>query len=181
MKNGYLNLIIGPMFSGKTTYLIDIYNKNLDKKILTINYAFDKRYSENMLSSHDKKEIPCIFCESLYQVNEDEIERSDIILINEGQFFSDIYEKVQHWVDNLKKNIHIAALDGDFKRKPFGNFLDLICISDKVTKLYANCSMCKINNALFSHRISNEKEKIVIGGNNKYIPLCRNCYLIKNN
>ena len=101
-------------------------------------------------------------------------------MINEGQFFPDVYSEVKKWVDNHKKKIYIAALDGDFNREPFGNFLNLISISDEIKKLRANCQNCDLNKAPFSHRTSSEKEKIVIGGSNKYIPLCRNCYLKEN-
>lgn len=187
MKNGYLELILGPMFSGKTSYLIDKYNTLKNKydkhniNILVINFELDKRYSDSCLVNHDNISIPCIFCKELKEIDKDRLEKADVILINEGQFFSDIYNEVKNWVDNYKKKIYIAALDGDFNREPFGNFLNLISISDEIKKLRANCQNCNLNNASFSHRTSSEKDKIVIGGSNKYIPLCRNCYLKENN
>ena len=187
MKNGYLRLIIGPMFSGKTSHLINVYhnfsNKYADQNIniLVINYDLDKRYSDNSLSNHDGVCIPCTFCKELNDIDEKSVEEAHIILINEGQFFIDIYDKVKHWVDILKKKVYVAALDGDFKREPFGKFLHLIPICDEIVKLSSKCNNCDLNNALFSYRTSDEKDKIVIGGNNKYIPLCRNCYLSKHN
>ena len=186
MKNGYLELIVGPMFSGKTSYLIDTYNKFKNKyqkkniNILVINYELDKRYSDNCLVNHDNISIPCIFCKELKEIDNDTLDKAHIILINEGQFFPDVYSEVKNWVDNYKKKIYIAALDGDFNREPFGNFLNLISICDDIKKLRANCQTCHLNKASFSHRTSSEKEKIVIGGSNKYIPLCRNCYLTEN-
>jgi thymidine kinase len=187
MNNGYLELIIGPMFSGKTSYLIDKYHTFTDKydnhniNILVINYELDKRYSDSCLVNHNNKSIPCIFCKELKEIDNDTLDRSHVILINEGQFFPDIYSEVKNWVDHYKKKIYIAALDGDFNREPFGNFLNLISISDDVKKLRANCHNCTFNKASFSHRISDETDKIVIGGSNKYIPLCRNCYISVNN
>lgn len=176
-ENGYLEVIMGPMFSGKTTKLIEIYEKCIEKniKVCALNFMLDKRYSNTMIASHDNKTIPCTFVTELKDVS---IQADvDVILINEGQFFPDINHYVQYWVEELHKQVYIAALDGDFKRKPFGEFLNLLPLCDHVTKLQASCNLCKTNPAIFSHRISDEKEQVVIGGNNKYIPLCRKCYL----
>ena len=75
MQTGYLELIVGPMFSGKTTRLIEIYNKYQQKNVIAINYSQDTRYSDTMLSSHDKKMIPCLFADNLNSV----LEHPDII------------------------------------------------------------------------------------------------------
>ncbi len=181
-NHGYLEIVLGPMFSGKTTNLIEIYQECCEKNInvSAINYMFDKRYSNTMISSHDNKKIPCTFVTSLKDFalqKEDSLNNIEVILINEGQFFPDINHYVQYWVEELHKKVFIAALDGDFQRKPFGEFLNLLPLCDRFTKLRANCNNCKSTNAIFSHRISDEKEQVVIGGNNKYIPLCRKCYL----
>lgn len=177
MSQGYLELILGPMFSGKTTRLIEIYNKYIrsSQKVAVINYVQDTRYNENMLSSHDRKMIPCIFAENLSTIiNTQEVLEADIILINEGQFFEDIFESVKILVENKNKKVYICGLDGDFKRKSFGTLLTLIPICDNITKLHSNCNSC-CNEAIFSHRITDEKELVVIGSSN-YIPLCRICY-----
>ena len=87
MKNGYLELILGPMFSGKTSYLIDIHNKfkskyeNENINILVINYELDKRYSDSCLVNHDNISIPCIFCKELKEIDNDTLEKAHIILI----------------------------------------------------------------------------------------------------
>ena len=190
--NGYLELIIGPMFSGKTSKLIELYNlqkyhnSNLCS-IAVINYQQDTRYSKTKLSSHDRLEVPCIFCENLYDVLEsDEISSSKLILINEGQFFPDLYEATIELVEKQNKHVYIAGLDGDFRRQPFGDILKLVPISDKVTKLRSQCmnligiekTACK-ENAIFSYRINENKDQIHIGSSDSYMPLCRNCYLLK--
>ena len=71
-------------------------------------------------------------------------------------------------------HVYICGLDGDFKRKPFGNWLDLIPLCDKVTKLTAYCKLCKKRDAIFSHRLGYEESQTVIGNN--YMSLCRECY-----
>jgi thymidine kinase len=103
------------------------------------------------------------------------LKNSDVILINEGQFFSDLYEVV---VDMLNKNkrVYICGLDGDFERKKFGSVLDLIPLCDKVTKLTSLCSSCKDGTpGIFSMRLTNETEQTIVGSDN-YIPVCRKCY-----
>lgn len=173
---GYLELILGPMFSGKTTRLIQHYKayKFIEKKIVVINYSMDTRYSETALSSHDRVEIPCVFTSTLS--NKSLWIDADVILINEGQFFSDLVPTVIEMVDTHNKKVHICGLDGDFRRQRFGSLLDLIPYADKVEKLSAFCGMCRDGTlAGFSHRVSAEINQVVIGSDN-YMPLCRLCY-----
>lgn len=190
--NGYLELFIGPMFSGKTSKILDIYKQNrfCNIPVCVINYSDDTRYHESMLSSHDKVMVPCIQTKILGDIwNYNSVEETfsekaedhlklhsaAVILINEGQFFSDLYPCV---VDMLKekKQVYICGLDGDFERKKFGSMLDLIPMCDNVTKLKALCSLCKNGTpGVFSLRLSKEKQQMLIGTDN-YIPVCRNCY-----
>ena len=173
---GYLELILGPMFSGKTTRLIQHYKayKYIGKKIVVVNYSLDTRYSETALSSHDRVEIPCVFTNTLS--DKSLWMNADVILINEGQFFADLVPTVVEMVDTHQKQVHICGLDGDFRRQRFGSLLDLIPYSDKVEKLSAFCGICRDGTlAVFSHRVSTESEQVVIGSDN-YMPLCRKCY-----
>ena len=187
-NSGYLEIIMGPMFSGKTSKLLEIYKQCVfcNIPVSIINHSLDKRYHDSMISSHDKIMAPCLQAKELKDVwsmddtsismkNDDILKKSDIILINEGQFFSDLYEVV---IDMLKhkKQIYICGLDGDFERKKFGNILDLIPLCDKITKLSSLCSKCKNGTlGIFSLRLTNEKTQTVIGSEN-YIPVCRKCY-----
>jgi thymidine kinase len=103
------------------------------------------------------------------------IRRAEVILINEGQFFEDLYDCVIEMLKERKK-VYVAGLDGDFERKKFGQMLDLIPLCDEVTKLTSLCSICK-NGApgIFSLRLTKEKQQTLVGSDN-YIPVCRNCY-----
>jgi thymidine kinase len=173
---GYLELILGPMYSGKTTRLIEHYRayKYIGKNIVVINYSLDTRYSNTMLSSHDRCEIPCVFTSNL---NKDLWSNADVVLINEGQFFQDLVPAVQEMVETYSKKVHICGLDGDFRRQRFGSMLELVPLCDKVEKLTAFCGQCMDGTpAIFSHRVSDESEQVVIGSSN-YMPLCRGCYL----
>lgn len=186
-NNAYLELIIGPMFSGKTSRIVEIYKqcKFCNIPVSVINHSIDNRYDEELLSTHDKIKIPCIKTDKLMdllltkyadlQKDISKIFKSDVILINEGQFFTDLQEFVNKLLEKGKK-IYICGLDGDFERKKFGQLLDLIPLCDKVTKLTSLCNLCKNGNAgIFSKRISGEKEQTVVGADN-YIPVCRECY-----
>jgi thymidine kinase len=102
-----------------------------------------------------------------------------VVLINEAQFFEDIVQWVTTAVEKYNKSVYICGLNSDFQRQPFGNWLDLQQICDKVTHLHSWCGICKKQQALFSHRLSGETDKIVIGADN-YIPVCRTCWLGQN-
>ena len=181
--NGYLELILGPMFSGKTSKILDLYKQCEFSNIpvVVINHTSDKRYSETMLSTHDLKMIPCIQASSLCDAMEileikNKINDATVILINEGQFFNDLYEWTEMMIETNHKEIYICGLDGDFNRNKFGQILDLIPLCDKVTKLKSLCSMCKNGTkALFSLRVTEEKEQVLIGSD-CYKPVCRACY-----
>jgi thymidine kinase len=180
-NSGSLDLWIGSMYSGKTTSLIQTYKKHvyIGKRVVVINYDQDKRYHETMLSTHDNLMIPCIQAHFLRDVIDD-LNGADVILINEGQFFEDLFDVVIDLVDHKHKNVYIAALDGDFKRQRFGRVLDLIPYCDSVIKLRALCFKCKNgSHAIFSHRVTQETSQVSIGSDN-YIPLCRKCYHSEN-
>ena len=186
-ETAYLEIILGPMYSGKTSRLVEIYKqcKFCDIPVVVINHSIDTRYDsgeiEYMLSTHDKVKIPCIKTINLLDLYADNsslndaISFSDVILINEGQFFSDLVAFVECMLTDNKK-IYVCGLDGDFKRNKFGQILDLIPLCDKVTKLTSLCSLCKNGiPGIFSKRLTQEKEQTVVGSD-IYIPVCRNCY-----
>jgi len=179
-EEGYLEIAIGPMFSGKTTHLIQAYRKYtyIGKHVVVLNYSEDTRYHETMLSTHDKIMIPCMQITKIRDAwNSREFINSDVVLINEGQFFSDLNDTVLEMVDFYKKKVYICGLDGDFKREKFGSILDLIPYCDNIIKLQSLCSICKNGKpAIFSHRLTREDSQILIGSD-IYIPLCRSCYL----
>ena len=181
-NHGYLELILGSMFSGKTSYLLEVYKKCVfcNIPVAVINYAADNRYTtESMLSTHDKQMIPCILASTISEAvknHADTINQAETVLINEGQFFPDIEEQVKQLVEGLNKRVYICGLDGDFERKPIGNLLQLVPFSDHIVKLKSLCSLCRDGTpGVFSFRITNEKSQVVIGSSN-YIPLCRECY-----
>lgn len=134
-----------------------------------------------MLSSHNKVELPCIFLDTLHGFIEEHSEKSRVILINEVQFFGEeLVDVVCRLVDVLGKRVYLFGLDGDYRRKPFGHILSLIPKCDKIEKLSALCMKCGNGElAIFSQRISSPdspEEQVLIGSEDKYIPVCRKCY-----
>tara|TARA_B100000886_G_C20391606_1_gene478519 strand:+ start:505 stop:1029 length:525 start_codon:yes stop_codon:yes gene_type:complete len=172
MSNSELHLIIGPMFSGKTTELLRIANrlKSINDNILLVNYEEDKRYSSENISTHNLIQMNCTFTKNLLNLKYDSY---DIICINEGQFFIDLIEFCNIYLKHNKK-IYVCGLDGDINQQKFGNMIDLIPICDSVVKLNAFCKICKNGTlAPFTKRITDNKE-IKLIGTNEYIAVCRN-------
>jgi len=180
-----LNIIVGPMFSGKTTRLIEQFNKNALDNIPTmvINYSEDNRYSNTELSSHDNIEIPCIKLTRLDEIykylNKFISKPSDLniryILINEGQFFPDLYDVIYDILSMDNLIIVVSGLDGDYEMKKFGQILDIIPLANHIEKLNATCYNCK-SPAYFTMRKTPQKKQIIIGSNDIYSPVCRRCH-----
>lgn len=179
---GYLKLFIGPMFSGKTSSLIALFRRftKAGKKVLVINFAGDLRYSSTHLSSHDGQSIPCKMIYNLDDI-ENEINDYEIILINEGQFFDNLKNKLLYWVEKLNKRVYVCGLDGDFQRNHFGDMNNLIPFADEIEKLCAICENCG-NDAPFTFRnpnVSNGSQVQI--GVKEYKACCRKCYIYENN
>jgi thymidine kinase len=188
---GKLEIIMGTMFSGKTSYCL---NKialfvELNLKVLYINIDFDDR-SDLEFSTHNpifnsidfkKKDkinenLTMIKVRDLSNIT---FESYDIIMIDEAHFFDDIIKFTKKLLDN-KKHVIIATLIADYKGNKFGKVLDLIPICDEVIRLESYCIECskqkKINKAIYSKRITKNKESIDIGGSDKYVAVCREHY-----
>ena len=172
-----LKLILGCMYSGKTTEIIRIVNslKHIGENPIIIKPKIDDRYSINKISTHNKNENDCITLDSLSELNNND---NKYIIIEEAQFFNDLYQFVIYQVDILEKNIIVVGLDGDSNRENFGEIYKLLPICDEIIKLKAYCSICKNGTfGIFSKRISDNKSKILIGSDKDYIAVCRKCYL----
>jgi thymidine kinase len=165
------------MFSGKTEELIRRLKrvKIANLKVEIFKPMIDKRYHDTMVSSHDKVLAPCIQTSQLGDVKSDLLEKYDVILINEGQFFGDLSSVVIELLQSRKK-VYVCGLDGDFRRKKFGNILDLIPMCDKITKLTSLCSKCRDGTpGIFSMRLTDSTNQTMVGSDS-YIPVCRKCY-----
>ncbi|KAJ6238087.1 thymidine kinase [Anaeramoeba flamelloides] len=171
--DGQIQLVLGPMFGGKSSELLKrIRRHSIAKKTCTVvKFARDTRYSVDKCSTHDKVMMDAVPCTGkLFDIGE-KVKNHDIIGIDEGQFFEDVVEFSEHMA-NLGKIVIIAALDGTFERKPFGRVLELVSKSEEVIKLNAVCTIT-YKDAAFTKRTSQEKDVQVIGGADKYLAVSR--------
>jgi len=197
MDKGYLKVILGSMFSGKTTELIKEYHRHDASgfKCCFINHSFDEQRfgGGKNTKAHNKLTVKTDYSvKKLIDIwlskqgdKQDSINKAkqglcyDVYFINEGQFFEDLYNGVNMLVNEHKKKVYVCGLDGDFERKKFGSLLDIIPLCDDVIKLKGLCSGCKYNDGIFTFRLTNEQQQTVIGSEN-YRSLCRHCYNITN-
>jgi thymidine kinase len=178
-KVGRIDVIIGCMYSGKTTEVIRQINiwKSIGKNVLSINHTFDDRYSEkNDICSHDIIKSSCIKVKNLKEVSSELINNADVIVVDEAQFFPDLVDNCVKWCEEYGKDIIVSGLDGDFNRQPFLDcqLLKLIPYAETVTKCEAFCQLCKNGTlAPFSWRTTDSKDQIKIGSTGDYIAVCR--------
>uniref|UniRef100_A0AC35TJU5 Thymidine kinase n=1 Tax=Rhabditophanes sp. KR3021 TaxID=114890 RepID=A0AC35TJU5_9BILA len=179
-NKGMIHLLVGPMFSGKSTELFRLTNRQYlgGKTVVIVKYAKDVRYNNEYASTHDrltKEAISAIHLKDIF----DEIKQFEVIGIDEGQFFDDVTEYCEK-LANLGKFVYVAALDGDFKRKPFPSITNLYPLSEKINKMHAVCRSCG-NIASFTFRTIVNDTVEVIGGSEMYKAVCRECYIIFEN
>ncbi|XP_006635214.1 thymidine kinase, cytosolic [Lepisosteus oculatus] len=172
---GQIQVIFGPMFSGKSTELMRRVRRFqiAQYKCLLVKYSKDNRYSDSGVATHDRRTmeaVPASQLRDIYQLALD----CAVIGIDEGQFFPDTVEFCEE-LANMGKTIIVAALDGTFQRKAFGNILNLVPLAESVVKLNAVCMEC-FREAAYTKRLGAEKEVEVIGGADKYHAVCRACY-----
>ncbi|XP_069809005.1 thymidine kinase, cytosolic isoform X2 [Dendropsophus ebraccatus] len=172
---GGAEVIFGPMFSGKSTELMRRVRRFqiAQYKCLVIKYAKDTRYSKEQLATHDQHIMAAVSACSLSDVHTEALSYS-VIGIDEGQFFPDVVDFCEDMA-NRGKTVIVAALDGTFQRKAFGDILGLVPLAESVVKLNAVCMEC-YREAAYTKRLGAEKEVEVIGGADKYHSVCRLCY-----
>ena len=178
-----LQLIIGPMYSGKTTELLRLFNryKCIGKNIIVITHSIDTRYHEG-ICSHDSQSCDSINLSELSDLDERLFDKLDVIIVEELQFFDDAFEIITYWVDECNKTVICAGLDGDFERNPFGDVLRLIPHANNITKLTALCKKCNDGTpAIFSKRIKMNGNQTMVGGAESYESVCRKHYLEEKN
>ena len=175
---GSITLIIGCMFSGKSTEIMRLIKryKILKKQILIINHVTDQRYATSSISTHDQQQIECEMAASLMPIKQTEKYReSQVIVIEEAQFFTDLFNFATNAADLDDKTVIVAGLSGDFNRNPFGDIQRLIPHAENITKLSALCVKCGDGIlAHFSKRIdANNKDQTLVGTASEYIAVCR--------
>ncbi len=176
VKKGWIEVICGSMFSGKTEELIRRLKraKFAKQKVEIFKPSVDKRYDEVKVVSHDSNEIQStpVPSSSNILLMTSEV---DVVGIDEAQFFDSELPNVCNQLANSGVRVIIAGLDMDFLGKPFGPMPALMASAEYITKVHAICMRCG-NLANHSYRITEENSLVVLGETNNYEPLCRDCF-----
>jgi thymidine kinase len=180
-RKGWIEVICGSMFSGKTEELIRRLKraKYAKQKVEIFKPSVDVRYDEESVVSHDANAIlstPVNSAETILLLTGD----VDVVGIDEAQFFDAGIVDVCTALANRGVRVIVAGLDMDFLGNPFGPMPGLICSAEYVTKVHAVCLCCG-NLANFSHRKTEDKSLVVLGETESYEPLCRVCFVEANN
>ena len=179
-KSGWIEIVTGSMFSGKTEELIRrIKRAEIAKqKVGIFKPKIDKRYSEKDVVSHDSKSIPSIPVTEAKEILE-HVNDIEVVGIDEAQFFENDLPEICNHLANSGKRVIIAALDMDFNGNPFGPVPALMAIAEYVTKVHAICMKCGAL-ASYSFRLSANKSQVMVGEKDIYEARCRSCFLEGN-
>ncbi|NOR87133.1 MAG: thymidine kinase [Bacteroidales bacterium] len=175
-KVGWVEVIVGSMFSGKTEELIRRLNraKIARLKVEIFKPGIDVRYDEEDVVSHNDNSIKSTPIESAEQILL-YAHDVDVVGIDEAQFFDNQLAPVCNELANRGIRVIVAGLDMDFQGKPFGPIPHLLAVAEYATKVHAICMRCG-NLAQYSHRTIKGEELVVLGETESYEPLCRRCF-----
>ena len=176
MNKGCIEIICGSMFSGKTEELIRRLKraKFAKLKITVFKPKVDVRYDNKNVVSHNKEKILAIPINSPEEIIP-LAEGSQVVAIDEAQFFNHNLVTVCNSLANKGKRVIIAGLDMDFLGKPFGIMPQLLAIAESITKVHAICLECGAV-ANYSFRLTKNEELVQLGQKSEYKPLCRKCF-----
>lgn len=175
-KKGWIEVVCGSMFSGKTEELIRRLKRAIiaNKKVEIFKPEIDTRYDETEVVSHDRNSIrstPVSHSENILLLSEG----IDVVGIDEAQFFDMELVSVCEKLANRGTRVIIAGLDMDFKGKPFGPIPNLLSIADYITKVHAICVNCG-DIAVHSYRKTSDDKTVMLGEKESYEPRCRKCF-----
>ena len=175
-KKGWIEVVCGSMFSGKTEELIRRLKRAqiANRKVEIFKPSIDTRYDAVNVVSHDSNSIrstPVIHSENILLM----AEGIEVVGIDEAQFLDMELPRVCEQLAQKGTRVIIAGLDMDFEGKPFGPMPQLLAIADYITKVHAICMQCG-DIAHFSYRKTADKGKILLGEKDSYEPRCRTCY-----
>ena len=177
---GWIEVICGSMFSGKTEELLRRLKRArfANQKVMIFKPQTDVRYSDKKVVSHDANEIVSNPVEKAQDIL-NQVEGVDVVAIDEAQFFDAEIIEVCNKLANNGLRVIVAGLDMDFKGNPFGPMPHLMAVAEFVTKVHAICTKTG-NLAHYSHRTAENDELVLLGERNEYEPLSRAAYFKLN-
>jgi thymidine kinase len=164
-----IEIILGPMYSGKTTRLMEMHETTPG---LIVDFSLGL-LEKGTLKNHDGRTMECLTCHHLNLLGD--IHSYNRVYINEAQFFPDLIDFIRKY--EYSKHICLFGLDGDYKREPFGQIHLAISYCDTLTKLQGTCFHCNAPSC-FSKRITTDTNQVLMD-ETAYVPVCRKCYLVK--
>lgn len=175
-KHGRIEVICGSMFSGKTEELIRRLKRAIFAKqhVLIFKPSIDNRYSESDVVSHDNNSIASMPVSSSKSIP-NLAQGMDVVGIDEAQFFDEGLANVCVQLANQGIRVIVAGLDMDYLGIPFGPIPNLCALADEVDKMHAICVRCGAL-AYLSHRLAHSNQRVLLGEQAEYEPLCRECY-----
>lgn len=175
-RSGWIEVICGSMFSGKTEELLRRLKRSriANQKTCLYKPQKDKRYHHENVVSHDDNHMIAVPVEKAKDILNLDVDTA-VVGIDEAQFFDKDLPQVCEKLAVRGVRVIVAGLDMDFKGRPFGPMPDLLSIAEYITKVHAICPHCG-NLATHSYRLSGEDETVVLGETDKYEPRCRVCY-----
>ncbi|MDD5087592.1 MAG: thymidine kinase [bacterium] len=176
-NTGWIEVICGPMFSGKTEELIRrLVRAQIARQHVEIfKPQIDQRYAKTEIVSHSRLVIPSRLIESPYEIL-DYARDADVVGVDEAQFLGlNLVEVVQQLADEGKRVI-IAGLDTDYRGMPFEPIPQLLCVAEYIDKTLAICMQCG-NPAKHTQRIVESTERVLVGAREAYEPRCRKCFV----
>jgi thymidine kinase len=171
-----ITLVFGPMFSGKTSFLLAYERRFLiaQKKVLFVKWEDDNRYHDSKVMTHDGQSNKCdvVKAKLLFDIPSELYESHDCIMVDEAQFYNDLLDWCKKY--GRYKHIILAALSGDYKQESFKPITEIISLCDDIQHIKSICTKCG-KDAPFTIRTTCEKEQTVIGAEDKYQPRCGEC------
>jgi thymidine kinase len=179
-RAGWIEVICGSMFSGKTEELIRRLRRAIiaNQRVAVFKPATDDRYHTERVVSHDDRSLQSISVDHSEAIL-NSIQDVSVVGIDEAQFFDEGITFVCQKLALKGIRVIVSGLDMDYKGRPFGSMPAILAISEYVTKLHAICPHCG-NLATHSYRLSDEEATVVVGEKDKYEPRCRICYQMGN-
>lgn len=175
--SGWIEVICGPMFSGKTEELIRRLRLSLiaKQKVQIFKPATDNRYSEEHIVSHDEQKFVCTPISSPKDILERLRDHTHVIAVDEAQFFDDSIVDICEKVANRGMRVIVAGLDQDYLGNPFGPMPALLAVAESILKLKAICMVCG-GLASKSQRLTEESSQVLVGAKDHYEARCRACF-----
>lgn len=176
-RTGWIEVICGSMFSGKTEELIRRVRRAeyAKQKFQVFKPAIDNRYDDNHIVSHSQLMMPSININKSIDIIKMTAEDTQIIAIDEVHFLDDKIVDVCNTLADEGKRVIVAGLDQDYRGKPFGQMPALLAIAEYITKTMAICMQCG-NPANRTQRLIKEKKTVIVGAADIYEARCRNCH-----